>query len=110
MGPESGRAPGGGMLTHCSILTWEISWTEEPVGLLSTGSQKRSDTTEQLSNNKKKRAGIEGQGEAGEAQKAEPEEMAFPISAQLLSVDTDLERTSTGILNIVWKLRSLHNY
>ena len=98
------------MPTQCSILTWEISWTEEPTGLLSMGSQKLSDTTEQLNNNKKKRAGIEGQGEAGEAQKAEPEERAFPISAQLLSVDTDLERTSTGILNIVWKLRSLHNY
>ena len=61
---------------------------------------------------------MEGQGEGGkeerdggrEAQKAEPEEMAFPISAQLLSVDTDSERASTGILNIVWKLRSLHNY
>ena len=26
--------------THCSILTWEISWTEEPVGLQSLGSQR----------------------------------------------------------------------
>ena len=26
--------------THSSILAWEISWTEEPGGLLSTGSQK----------------------------------------------------------------------
>ena len=24
-----------GMATHCSILTWEISWTEEPNGLQS---------------------------------------------------------------------------
>ena len=62
------------MATHSRILTWEISWTEEPTGLLSMGSQKLSDTTEQLNNNKKKRAGIEGQGEAGEAQKAEPED------------------------------------
>ena len=25
--------------THCSILAWEIPWTEEPGGLQSTGSQ-----------------------------------------------------------------------
>ena len=29
-----------GMVTHSSILTWEISWTEEPRRLQSTGSQK----------------------------------------------------------------------
>ena len=29
-----------GMTTHCSILAWRISWTEEPGGLLSVGSQK----------------------------------------------------------------------
>ena len=28
------------MATHCSILTWKISWTEEPDGLQSMGSQK----------------------------------------------------------------------
>jgi len=28
------------MATHSSILGWEISWTEEPGGLQSTGSQK----------------------------------------------------------------------
>ena len=28
------------MITHSSILGWEILWTEEPVGLQSTGSQK----------------------------------------------------------------------
>ena len=28
------------MVTHCSILTWEIPWTEEPDRLESTGSQK----------------------------------------------------------------------
>ena len=28
-----------GMATHCSILAWEIPWTEEPGGLQSTGSQ-----------------------------------------------------------------------
>ena len=27
------RSPGKGMATHSSILTWEILWTEEPVGL-----------------------------------------------------------------------------
>ena len=26
------------MATHCSILAWKISWTEEPGGLQSTGS------------------------------------------------------------------------
>ena len=29
-----------GMATLCSILAWEIPWTEEPGGLESTGSQK----------------------------------------------------------------------
>ena len=33
--------------THSSILVWKISWTEEPGGLWSTGSQRVS-TTEQL--------------------------------------------------------------
>ena len=28
------------MATHCSILAWEIAWTEEPGGLQSMGSQK----------------------------------------------------------------------
>ena len=28
-----------GMATHSSILAWRIPWTEEPGGLLSTGSQ-----------------------------------------------------------------------
>ena len=28
------------MTTHFSILAWEISWTEEPGGLQSMGSQK----------------------------------------------------------------------
>ena len=28
------------METHSSILTWEIPWTEEPVGLQSKGSQR----------------------------------------------------------------------
>ena len=28
------------MATHCSVLTWEIPWTEEPGGLQSTGSQR----------------------------------------------------------------------
>ena len=34
-----GRSPGGEMTTHSSILAWEISWTEEPGGLQSVGSQ-----------------------------------------------------------------------
>ena len=29
-----------GMTTHCSILAWEIPWTEEPGGLQSIGSQR----------------------------------------------------------------------
>ena len=28
------------MATHSGILVWEIPWTEEPVGLQSTGSQR----------------------------------------------------------------------
>ena len=28
------------MATHCSILTWEMSWTEEPGGLQSMGQQR----------------------------------------------------------------------
>ena len=28
-----------GMETHSSILAWEVSWTEEPGGLQSMGSQ-----------------------------------------------------------------------
>ena len=33
------------MVTHSSILTWEIPWTEEPVGLQSMRSANESDTT-----------------------------------------------------------------
>ena len=29
-----------GMTTHCSILAWEIPWTEESGGLQSVGSQR----------------------------------------------------------------------
>ena len=29
-----------GMATHSSILAWRIPWTEKPVGLQSTGSQR----------------------------------------------------------------------
>ena len=29
-----------GMVTHSSILAWEIPWTEEPGGLQSMGSQR----------------------------------------------------------------------
>ena len=33
------------MATHSNILAWEIPWTEEPGGLQSMGSQKKSDMT-----------------------------------------------------------------
>ena len=28
--PESGNSPGGGMVTHSSVLAWRIPWTKEP--------------------------------------------------------------------------------
>ena len=28
------------MATHCSIIAWKISWTEEPGGVQSMGSQR----------------------------------------------------------------------
>ena len=40
------------MATHSCILAWKIPWTEEFGGLESMGSQKESDMTEQLNNNK----------------------------------------------------------
>ena len=33
--PGLGRSPGGGHVTHSSILSWRIPWTEEPGGLQS---------------------------------------------------------------------------
>ena len=33
------------MATHSDILAWEMPWTEEPGGLLSTGSQKRANNS-----------------------------------------------------------------
>ena len=41
--PYIGRSPGVEMATHLSIFAWEISWTEEPGGLQSTGSQRVGD-------------------------------------------------------------------
>ena len=38
------------MATHCSILTWEIPWTEEPGGPQFMGLQEL-DMNEQLNNN-----------------------------------------------------------
>ena len=32
--------PEKGMATHSSLLTWEVSWTEEPGGLQSKESQR----------------------------------------------------------------------
>ena len=37
--PGWGRSPGGGLATHCSLLTGKIPWTEEPGGL-QRGSQR----------------------------------------------------------------------
>ena len=43
---DAGSSPGLGtsleqeMATHSSILAWRMRWTEEPGGLLSTGSQR----------------------------------------------------------------------
>ena len=37
-----------GITTQSSIPAWRIPWTEEPGGLQSVGSQKESQTTEQL--------------------------------------------------------------
>ena len=39
---ESGRSPGGGHGNPLSILAWRISWTEEPGGLQSIGSQSQT--------------------------------------------------------------------
>ena len=36
--PGSRRSPGGEMAAHSSILAWEITWTEEPGGIQSMGS------------------------------------------------------------------------
>ena len=38
--PESGRSPGEGKVNCSSILAWKIPWTEEPGGLLFTGSRR----------------------------------------------------------------------
>ena len=38
------------MATHSNILAWRIPWTEEPDRLQSMGSQRESDTTEQVNN------------------------------------------------------------
>ena len=39
--PGLGRSPGGGMVTHFSILAWRIPWTEETGGLLQSMGSKR---------------------------------------------------------------------
>ena len=41
------------MTVHSSILTWEISWTEGPDGLLFVGSQKSRTQLTQLNSNSK---------------------------------------------------------
>ena len=40
-----------GTPAHSSIVAWVISWTEEPGGLQSMGSQKESDTVQRLKDN-----------------------------------------------------------
>ena len=40
------------MATHCSILAWEIPWTEEPGGLRSMGLQRARDDEKVNDNNK----------------------------------------------------------
>ena len=42
--PGSGRSPEEEMVTHSSILAWEILWTEEPGRLQSMGSQELGTT------------------------------------------------------------------
>ena len=37
--PGLGRSPGGWHVTHSSILSWRIPWTEEPGGLQSIESK-----------------------------------------------------------------------
>ena len=41
--PGLGRSLEKGMATHSSILAWESPWTEEPGGLMSTGSKRVGD-------------------------------------------------------------------
>ena len=36
------------MVTHSSILAWEIPWTNEPGRLYSSGGRKESDATKEL--------------------------------------------------------------
>ena len=38
--PGWGRSHGQGMVSHSSFLAWRISWTEEPGGQQSMGSQR----------------------------------------------------------------------
>ena len=38
--PGLGRSPGGGYVTHSSILVWRIPWTEKPCGLQLMGLQR----------------------------------------------------------------------
>ena len=45
--PESGRSPGEGKVTHCSILAWRILEIEETGGLESLGSQRVGVRTKQ---------------------------------------------------------------
>ena len=51
------------MATHCSILAWEIPWTEELGGPRSMGGHKESEMTERLKQQTVKQKDAEGQTE-----------------------------------------------
>ena len=49
-----------GMATHSSIRAWRIPWTEEPAGLMSMGSESRTQLSNQHTFLKEKRERIGG--------------------------------------------------
>ena len=49
--PGLGRSPEEGMTTHSGILAWEITWTQEPGGLQSMGSQSQTQLSVKQCNN-----------------------------------------------------------
>ena len=64
-GLGSGRSYPGievGMVTHSSILTWRIPWTEDPGGLQSIGSGMTETTYHTLKNTRKSATGPRGEG------------------------------------------------
>ena len=62
--PGSGRSPGEGNGTYSSTLAWRILWTEEPGGLTVHESYNPlSQTTQQLSSGRHKKAALTPLGE-----------------------------------------------